>query len=210
LHAELLERAAALSLDKGGGSVTAFPIVETTDGDISAYIPTNLISITDGQIYLDTSRFERDLRPAIDIGRSVSRIGAVAQPPVMRKAAKNLRIQLSRFESLEKLSRVGLDIDVATQSTLREGQILRALLRQARFSPRSICNQVVTLTAVSEQWLDDLQPKQAVAVAEALVDELKLRQAEIAHVLDQGELPPDGWKQKLKELLPKARSRVVA
>ncbi len=119
--------------------MTAFPLVETTDGDISAYIPTNLISITDGQIYLDTGRFERDLRPAIDIGRSVSRIGAIAQPPPMRKAAKNLKIQLSRFESLEKLSRVGLDIDVATQATLQDGDILRALLRQGRFSPRSIC-----------------------------------------------------------------------
>ncbi|MCA9118442.1 MAG: F0F1 ATP synthase subunit alpha, partial [Planctomycetaceae bacterium] len=153
LHAELLERAAAMSLQEGGGSVTAFPLVETTDGDISAYIPTNLISITDGQIYLDTGRFERDLRPAIDIGRSVSRIGAIAQPPPMRKAAKSLKIQLSRFESLEKLSRVGLDIDVATQATLLEGDILRSLLRQGRFSPRSICAQVITLTAVSEHWL---------------------------------------------------------
>ena len=128
VHAELLERAAALSSDQGGGSVTAFPLVETTDGDISAYIPTNLISITDGQIYLDTGRFERDLRPAIDIGRSVSRIGAVAQPAAMRDAAKNLKIQVSRFESLEKLSRVGLDIDLSTQTTLQEGRILRVPL----------------------------------------------------------------------------------
>ncbi len=125
LHAELLERAATLSADRGGGSVTAFPIVETTDGDISAYIPTNLISITDGQIYLDTGRFERDLRPAIDIGRSVSRIGAIAQPQSMREAAKNLKIQLSRFEMLERLSRVGLDVDQATQAALRDGMVLR-------------------------------------------------------------------------------------
>ncbi|MCA9214101.1 MAG: F0F1 ATP synthase subunit alpha [Planctomycetales bacterium] len=209
LHAELLERAAALSAEEGGGSVTAFPLVETTDGDISAYIPTNLISITDGQIYLDTTRFERDLRPAIDIGRSVSRIGAVAQPPPMRKAAKNLKIQLSRFESLEKLSRVGLDIDVTTQATLQEGNILRALLRQGRFAPRNICTQVVTLTAVSEHWLSDLKPSQAVVVANALVEITGLRHAEISDALDKGEVPDEGWKETLQSLLPEARSRVT-
>ncbi|MCA9129879.1 MAG: F0F1 ATP synthase subunit alpha [Planctomycetales bacterium] len=207
LHAELLERAAAMSLQEGGGSVTAFPLVETTDGDISAYIPTNLISITDGQIYLDTGRFERDLRPAIDIGRSVSRIGAIAQPPPMRKAAKSLKIQLSRFESLEKLSRVGLDIDVATQATLLEGDILRSLLRQGRFSPRSICAQVITLTAVSEHWLSELNPRQAVVVADALVEFARLRQADITDALDQGNLPAEGWKQTLQDLLPEALRR---
>ncbi len=170
LHAELLERAAALSSDQGGGSVTAFPLVETTDGDISAYIPTNLISITDGQIYLDTGRFERDLRPAIDIGRSVSRIGAVAQPPPMRKAAKNLKIQMSRFESLEKLSRVGLDIDVTTQTTLQEGAYPAGPVTTETLSPRTIAQQVLMLTAVSEHWLSQLKPWQAVLAAEALVE----------------------------------------
>ncbi len=209
LHAELLERAAALSAAEGGGSVTAFPLVETTDGDISAYIPTNLISITDGQIYLDTNRFERDLRPAIDIGRSVSRIGAVAQPLPMRKAAKNLKIQLSRFESLEKLSRVGLDIDLSTQAALREGNILRGLLRQKRFSPRSVAQQVILLTAVSENWLSDLIPAQAVLVAEAVVDLARLRQSEITQALDRGELPTEGWKQILQSLVTEASQRVI-
>lgn len=204
LHAELLERAAAMSEAEGGGSVTAFPLVETSDGDISAYIPTNLISITDGQIYLDTGRFERDLRPAIDIGRSVSRIGAVAQPPPMRKAAKNLKIQLSRFESLEKLSRVGLDIDVSTQATLQEGNILRALLRQKRFSPRSVAAQVMFLTAVSEQWLSDLKPAQAVVATAAWVELARIREPEIIQALDRGELPTEGWQQTLKGLLAEA------
>ncbi|MEX2187017.1 MAG: F0F1 ATP synthase subunit alpha [Pirellulales bacterium] len=208
LHAELLERAAALSEEKGGGSVTAFPIVETTDGDISAYIPTNLISITDGQIYLDAARFERDLRPAIDIGRSVSRIGAVAQSPPMRAAAKNLKIQLSRFESLEKLSRVGLDIDVATQATLQEGNILRALLRQHRLAPRSIAQQVLTLTAVTEHWFGDLKPWQAVVAADALVDLARQQTAEITAALDRGELPPGDWKAAVEKLMAAARTRI--
>ncbi|MCB9874319.1 MAG: F0F1 ATP synthase subunit alpha [Planctomycetaceae bacterium] len=208
LHSELLERAAALSSDLGGGSVTAFPLVETADGDISAYIPTNLISITDGQIYLDTGRFERDLRPAIDIGRSVSRIGTVAQPPPMRKAAKNLKIQLSRFESLEKLSRVGLDIDVATQSTLQEGNILRALLRQKRLSPRSIAHQVLALSAVSEHWLKELKPWQAVVAIEALVAIARQQVPDIVATLDRGETPPEEWKQAVEKLISQARSRI--
>jgi F-type H+-transporting ATPase subunit alpha len=208
LHAELLERAAALSQAEGGGSVTALPLVETTDGDISAYIPTNLISITDGQIFLDTGRFERDLRPAIDIGRSVSRIGAVAQPPPMRAAAKNLKIQLSRFEALEKLSRAGLDIDLATQATLGEGNILRALLRQPRFTARSIASQVLMLTAVSEHWLSDLRPWQAVTAAHALVELAGQQTPAIVAALDRGELPAEGWQQAVQPLMKQARERI--
>lgn len=208
LHAELLERAAALSTSEGGGTVTAFPLIETTDGDISAYIPTNLISITDGQIYLDSGRFERDLRPAIDIGRSVSRIGAVAQPPPMRSAAKNLKIQISRFESLEKLSRAGLDIDVATQTALRKGNILRALLRQKRFSPRTIAQQVVTLTAVNEGWLNELEPSQAMLATEALFEIATQRVHEIMASLNRGEIPPQDWIPAIKDLMVDAQGRV--
>ncbi len=127
----------------------------------------------------------------------------------MRKAAKNLKIQLSRFESLEKLSRVGLDIDVATQETLREGNILRAILRQKRFSPRSITHQVIALTAVSEQWLSDLDPAHAVAVVEALVEIAPLRAAEITASLDAGKLPAEGWQETLAKIVPEARARLA-
>lgn len=208
VHAELLERAAALSPDLGGGSVTAFPLVETTDGDISSYIPTNLISITDGQIYLDTARFERDLRPAIDIGRSVSRIGAVAQPPVMRKAAKNLKIQMSRFESLEKLSRVGLDIDVTTQATLSEGNVLRSALRQMRSSPRDIAYQVIILTAIARRWFNDLPPAEAVLAVESLIELARMRAVEIITVLNSGALPQEGWETTIHAMVDEAKVRV--
>ncbi|MCM2372551.1 F0F1 ATP synthase subunit alpha [Aporhodopirellula aestuarii] len=209
VHAELLERAAALSNDLGGGSVTAFPLVETTDGDISSYIPTNLISITDGQIYLDTGRFERDFRPAIDIGRSVSRIGAVAQSHAMRKASKNLKIHLSRFEALEKLSRVGLDIDLATQATLRDGTLLRAILRQQRFSPRDVTSQVLALTSVTEHWLGDLPPAKAWIAIEALAGVARNQLPEIATLLDAGQIPDNGWKESLADLVPQALARVT-
>ena len=161
IHAELLERATALNGAAGGGSVTAFPIVETTDSDISSYIPTNLISITDGQIYLDTTRFERNQRPAVDVGRSVSRVGGAAQTPILRAAARNLRITISRFEALEALTRVGLDVDPATRKAVERGRILRELLRQPRFTRRAVADQVLALTAVSEGWLDAAPPTEA-------------------------------------------------
>jgi F-type H+-transporting ATPase subunit alpha len=208
VHAELLERAAALGPDLGGGSVTALPLAETTDGDISTYIPTNLISITDGQIYLDSARFERDQRPAIDIGRSVSRIGAVAQPKPLRAVAKNLRIQLARFESLEKLSRVGLDIDAATRASLNDGYLLRALLRQGRLSPRTITDQVIALLSVSEKWLKDVSPSQAKVVVDSLIAMVRHELPQLAAALDAGKMPPGDWKQQIAVLAAQAKLQV--
>jgi F-type H+-transporting ATPase subunit alpha len=166
IHAQLLERTAALGGAPRGGSITAFPIVETTDSDISAYIPTNLISITDGQLYLDTTLFERNQRPAIDIGRSVSRVGGAAQPASLRAAAHNLRIVMSRFEELESLTRVGLDVDPATRKAVERGRIMREVLRQPRFGARTVAEQILALTAVGEGWLDGLAPADARALLE--------------------------------------------
>ena len=197
IHAELLERAAAVKVGGAEGSVTAFPLVETTDSDISAYIPTNLISITDGQIYLDTGRFERDLRPAVDIGLSVSRIGSVAQPPALRRPARNLKVLLSRLESLEALSRVGLEIDAATRQTLVRGRILRELLRQHRFSPRGTAEQVVALTAVGEGLLDAVAPERCPDAVASLLDALRRRAPDIAADLDAGREPKTDYKPVL-------------
>lgn len=197
IHAELLERAAARAAQLGGGSVTAFPIVETTDSDISGYIPTNLISITDGQIYLDTARFERNERPAVDIGRSVSRIGSAAQSEAMQAASRNLRILMSRFESVEALTRVGLDVDASTRVTLRRGQIMRRLLQQPRFSPRSIAEQVVLLTAAAAGWLDDTKLDEVPAQSRKLIARARTHAASLMQALDQGRLPDD-WKETLQ------------
>jgi F-type H+-transporting ATPase subunit alpha len=204
IHAELLERASAMSPEEGGGSVTAFPLIETTDGDISAYIPTNLISITDGQIYLDTIRFERNQRPAVDIGRSVSRIGGIAQVPVLRKVAMNLRIQMSRFESLESLTRVGLDIDPATRRTVERGQIAREILRQGRFAARTVAEQVIPLVALSEGWLDGLQPAAARQLLLAAIEGARTSEAAIVQTLDRGEEPTEGWREALHAVVEQA------
>ncbi len=206
IHAELLERATALRAESGGGSVTALPIIETTESDISAYIPTNLISITDGQIYLDTTRFERNQRPAIDIGRSVSRIGSAAQPASIRAASRNLRILMSRFEALEALTRVGLDVDEATQATIGRGRLMRDLLRQPRFAPRSPAEQVLTLTAVHEGWLKDVTLDNA---RRRIANILATARREIPNIiadLDAGKLP-DGWQEQLRQIAERESAR---
>jgi F-type H+-transporting ATPase subunit alpha len=200
IHAELLERSAARNAAAGGGSVTALPIVETTDGDVAAYIPTNLISITDGQVYLDAARFARNERPAVDIGRSVSRIGAAAQPGPVRMAARNLRILQARFEELEALTRVGLALEPGVERELARGRRLRVLLRQARLSPRGVAEQVLDVLAVSEGWLDDVAPEATPERIVALMARARARTPEIVAGLDRGELPAEGWLGRLSEL----------
>ncbi len=201
IHAQLLERATALNDASGGGSVTAFPIIETTDSDLSSYIPTNLISITDGQVYLDTGRYERNQRPAVDIGRSVSRVGGAAQLGPMRTAARNLRITMSRFEALEALTRVGLDVDPATRKAVERGRILREILRQPRFTIRTVAAQIFALTAVSEGWLDPVPPTEAGQVVWSAAEDLRSELADIADDLDAGRAPSGDWKDRMRALV---------
>jgi len=200
VHAELLERATARSAEAGGGSVTAIPIVETTESDIAAYIPTNVISITDGQIYLDTGRFARNERPAVDIGRSVSRIGGAAQAESMRLAARNLRILHARFEELEALARVGLELEPGVDRQIARGRLLRALLRQDRLSPRNTADQVLAVLAVSEGWLDGLPPDEAPAFVESLAARVRSEQPERIARLEQGTPPEQGWLDEMGKL----------
>jgi F-type H+-transporting ATPase subunit alpha len=209
VHAELLERAAARRDDLGGGSVTAFPIIETTDGDISSYIPTNLISITDGQIYLDTGRFERNQRPAIDIGRSVSRIGGVAQSPMMRAAAKNLKIVISRFEALESLTRVGMEMDVAMQETIRRGKLIRELLIQRSLECRDLFEQLVALKAVDAGWLEDIPLKRVREFVLELVMVARREMVTVAPTIAKGGEPSSDWQSQLSTLATTIRTRFV-
>jgi F-type H+-transporting ATPase subunit alpha len=209
LHAELLERAAARSPEAGGGSVTALPIVETTESDIAAYIPTNVISITDGQIYLDTARFARNERPAVDIGRSVSRIGGAAQPEPMRLAARNLRILHARFEELESLARVGLELEPGVEREIARGRLLRAILRQARLAPRSASEQVIAVLSVSEGWLDGVEPEDAPALVEGLVARAGSEHAGLVAKLEAGETPDEGWLDELRDLCAAMRGKLA-
>ncbi|MCA9631137.1 MAG: F0F1 ATP synthase subunit alpha [Myxococcales bacterium] len=201
VHAQLLERSTAMAKSSGGGSITTLPIVETTDSDISSYIPTNLISITDGQLYLDAPMFEKNQRPAVDIGRSVSRVGGAAQSKVLRSAARNLRITMSRFETLESLTRVGLDVDPATRQAVERGRAVRELLRQPRFSPKSNVEQIVALLAVSGGVLDGLPLRELRDHVYQLVRRCRAAEPGLCEELDAGSTPREDWQSVLVAVL---------
>jgi F-type H+-transporting ATPase subunit alpha len=157
LHSRLLERAAKLSDALGSGSMTALPVVETQEGDVSAYIPTNVISITDGQIFLSADIFNSGLRPAINVGISVSRVGSAAQPKAMKKIAGKLKLELAQFDELEAFSQFASDLDQATQNQLARGQRLRELLKQPQSSPLALEDQVISIYAGTNGYLDKIQ-----------------------------------------------------
>ena len=161
LHSRLLERAAKLSESKGGGSLTSLPIIETQAGDISAYIPTNVISITDGQIFLEADLFNSGIRPAINVGNSVSRVGGSAQIKAMKQVAGTLRLDLAQFRELQAFAQFGSDLDVATQRQLARGQRLIEILKQPQYQPLDVANQVFIIWAATTGQLDDIPVEDA-------------------------------------------------
>jgi len=156
IHSRLLERAAKLAPERGGGSLTALPIAETQAGNISAYIPTNLISITDGQIYLDPRLFYEDQKPAVDVGKSVSRVGGKTQAPVLKATSESLRLEYAQFLELEVFTRFGTMVDERTRKVIEHGRRIRAVLSQRQFAPLTLGEEVALLTALSEGVLDDV------------------------------------------------------
>src|SRR6201999_3023581 len=156
LHSRLLERCAKLSKDLGGGSMTGLPIIETKGNDISAYIPTNVISITDGQCFLETDLFNSGVRPAINVGRSVSRVGGAAQPRAMRAVAGRLRLSLSQYRDLESFAAFASDLDAASRAQLDRGGRLVELLKQPQYDPFPVENEVVSIWAGTNGYLDDV------------------------------------------------------
>jgi F-type H+-transporting ATPase subunit alpha len=173
LHSRLLERACKLRDEDGGGSLTALPIIETQAGDIAAYIPTNVISITDGQIFLESELFYSGVRPAVNVGTSVSRVGSSAQTKAMKKVAGRLRLDLSQFRELEAFAQFGSDLDEATRSTLNRGAKMVATLNQPQYQPWAIEEQVVALYAGVNGWLDDIPTEQVPRFHEELREHMR-------------------------------------
>jgi F-type H+/Na+-transporting ATPase subunit alpha len=184
IHSRLLERATHLRKELGGGSLTALPIIETEAQDISAYIPTNLISITDGQIYLSPSLFELGVLPAVDVGKSVSRVGGQAQRPAYRAVAGDLKLAYAQFEELETFSRFGARLDEDTRKTIEHGQRIRACLKQPEFSPVSVPAQIAVLLALSAKLFDLVPLDQMAAAEQALVAAVTKIPAEVRDRLD--------------------------
>ncbi len=160
VHSRLLERAAKLNKDNGGGSLTALPIIETQAGDVSAYIPTNVISITDGQIYLESDLFYQGIRPALNVGLSVSRVGSSAQIKAMKKVAGKLRLELAQYRAVEAFAQFGSDLDEATRKQLDRGRRITEIVKQGQYRPMSVAHQVAILYAVTNGFLDDVEVDQ--------------------------------------------------
>jgi F-type H+-transporting ATPase subunit alpha len=192
LHSRLLERAAKLSDENGGGSLTALPIIETKGGDVSAYIPTNVISITDGQIFLETDLFFSGVRPAINVGISVSRVGGNAQIRAMKQVAGRLRLDLAQYRELEAFAEFGSELDRASQAQLERGARVVEILKQRQYTPYPVEDQVISIWAVSNGYLDDIPTDQARPFEAGLLEHMRTRHSDIGETIrNTGKLEQD-------------------
>ena len=192
LHSRLLERASKLSDAEGGGSLTALPIIETQEGDVSAYIPTNVISITDGQIYLETNLFNSGIRPAIDVGLSVSRVGGAAQIKGMKKVAGTLRLDLAQYRELEAFAKFGSDLDKNTQAQLTRGERMVEILKQNQYVPMPVENQVAIIFSAGKGLLDDIAANKVRKFESALLEHLTTSHSDLlTSIKDSGKIDDD-------------------
>ncbi|OGL35135.1 F0F1 ATP synthase subunit alpha [Candidatus Saccharibacteria bacterium RIFCSPHIGHO2_12_FULL_47_17] len=200
LHSRLLERAAKLSDKLGGGSLTALPIIETQAGDVSAYIPTNVISITDGQIYLETDLFYQGVRPAISVGLSVSRVGGDAQPPAIKSVAGRLRLDLAQYRELAAFSQLASDLDPETQARLSRGRLLTEILKQPQHSLLTLWQQVASILAATEGAFDEVAIENVKAAQEAMLRMLEQKHAKLTGELQKGDKPTEVAKKTILQV----------
>ena len=202
LHSRLLERASKLSSELGGGSLTALPIIETQEGDVSAYIPTNVISITDGQIYLETNLFNSGIRPAIDVGLSVSRVGGNAQIKAMKSVAGTLRLDLAQYRELEAFAKFGSDLDKATLSQLTRGERMVEILKQNQYVPMDVEKQIAIIFAASKGLLDDLNIEEISEFETGLFEYLDVNAADsLASIVNEGTISEETGEKLEKAIL---------
>src|SRR5580693_4606772 len=210
LHSRLLERSAKLSDKNGGGSLTALPIIETQAGDVSAYIPTNVISITDGQIYLETDLFNQGVRPAVNVGLSVSRVGGSAQIKAMRQVAGTLKLELAQYRELAAFAQFGSDLDKATQQQLNRGKRLVELLKQAQFSPLPFSKQILIIFAGTGGFLDDLPVEQVRDFEQELYKYVAATNPGLLRTIMEKKILDDGLKAQLSDVIKQAKQQFVS
>ena len=199
LHSRLLERSSHLSDKLGGGSITALPIIETQAGDVSAYIPTNVISITDGQIFLESDLFNAGMRPAVNVGLSVSRVGGAAQTKAMKKASGSIRIDLAQYREMEVFTQFASDLDDATKAQLQHGKALMELLKQPLSHPLSMHEQVLTLCMATDGVFDKIPTRQVKQYQKDILDFMDLKHPEIGKEIEQTKALSDELRQKIKD-----------
>ena len=199
LHSRLLERSSHLSDKLGGGSITALPIIETQAGDVSAYIPTNVISITDGQIFLESNLFNAGMRPAVNVGLSVSRVGGAAQTKAMKKASGSIRIDLAQYREMEVFTQFASDLDDATKAQLQHGKALMELWKQPLSHPLSMHEQVLTLCMATDGVFDKIPTRQVKQYQKDILDFMDLKHPEIGKEIEQTKALSDELRQKIKD-----------
>ena len=202
LHSRLLERAAKLSDEHGGGSLTALPIIETQGGDVSASIPTNVISITDGQIFLETELFNQGIRPAINVGLSVSRVGSAAQTKAMKKVSGSMKLELAQYREMAAFAQFGSDLDASTQKLLNRGSKLTELLKQKQYSPMTVAEQVISVFCGVKGYLDDVELKDIAEFESKIIEKCKSEKPEILEsILSSGKLEEDTEKSLVETIM---------
>ncbi|NBX52133.1 MAG: F0F1 ATP synthase subunit alpha [Proteobacteria bacterium] len=201
IHSRLLERAAKMSKEMGGGSLTALPIIETQAGDVSAYIPTNVISITDGQIFLETELFYKGIKPAVNVGLSVSRVGSAAQTKAMKQVAGTIKLDLAQFRELEAFAQFGSDLDTATQKLLDKGRKLTELLKQNQYSPMGFEEQVVSIYSGVKGYLDKITSKEVTKFEAELMRKIKASKPEILASIKKEQKITDETETNLKKII---------
>ena len=199
LHSRLLERACRLNEENGGGSITALPIIETQAGDISAYIPTNVISITDGQIFLQQELFNSGFRPAVDTGLSVSRVGSTAQIKAMKQVSGSLKLELAQYAEMQAFAQFGSDLDAATKATLDHGAKVREVLKQAQYSPRSVPTQVITLFALKYGYTKQIAVEKVKEFMDGLVENIQMSHPEFITEIETQKVISNELEAKMKE-----------
>jgi F-type H+-transporting ATPase subunit alpha len=207
LHSRLLERASKLSDEKGGGSLTALPVIETKEGDVSAYIPTNVISITDGQIYLEPGLFNSGVRPAINVGISVSRVGGNAQIKAMKKIAGNLRLDLAQYRELEAFAKFGSDLDKATLQQLRRGERMVGILKQKQYVPMDVEKQIVVIYAATKGFLDELPVDSIARYEEEILMQFETMNKDILNAISEKKELTDEITGKLDSIISEFTER---
>jgi F-type H+-transporting ATPase subunit alpha len=201
LHSRLLERAAKMSDANGGGSLTALPIIETQAGDVSAYIPTNVISITDGQIFLETDLFFQGIRPAINVGLSVSRVGSAAQTKAMKKVSGSIKLELAQYREMAAFAQFGSDLDASTQKLLNRGARLTELLKQKQFSPLPFEEQTASIFAGTNGYLDGIPVTDVTRYEESMLADLRANHADILKTIRDSRDFSDDSKKALMAAL---------
>ncbi len=209
LHSRLLERASRLSDRLGGGSITALPIIETQEGDVSAYIPTNVISITDGQIFLESDLFFAGMRPAVNVGLSVSRVGGAAQTKAMKKAAGSIRIDLAQYRETEVFTQFSSDLDAVTKEQLEYGKRLMELLKQPLGAPMSMADQVITLVAATKKLFLDVPVKEIKSFQSGLLQFVNQKHPQITQELEQTKTLDDALAVKIVDAVKEYKSQAV-